>query len=47
MEYVPGAFSGRLMGVIVLIDASTLSNNRTGVDPLGPRAVPIVVGVCP
>ena len=43
-EYVPSAFLA-LMGVIVLIDASTLSNNRTGVDPLGPRAVPIVVGV--
>ena len=44
VEYVPCAFMA-LMGVIVLIDASTLSNNRTGVDPLGPRAVPIVVGV--
>ena len=44
VEYVPCAFVA-LMGVIVLIDASTLSNNRTGVDPLGPRAVPIVVGV--
>jgi putative tricarboxylic transport membrane protein len=44
VEYVPSAFMA-LMGVIVLIDASTLSNNRTGVDPIGPRAVPIVVGV--
>ena len=44
VEYVPCAFLA-LMGVLVLIDASTLSNNRTGVDPLGPRAVPIVVGV--
>jgi putative tricarboxylic transport membrane protein len=44
VEYVPCAFLA-LMGVLVLIDAGTLSNNRTGVDPLGPRAVPVVVGV--
>ena len=44
VEYVPCAFLA-VMGLIVLIDASMLSNNRTGVDPLGPRALPIVVGV--
>ena len=31
-------------GVIVLIDALRLSNNVTGVDPLGPKPVPVVVG---
>jgi putative tricarboxylic transport membrane protein len=31
-------------GVVVLIDAAQLSNNRTGVDPLGPRPVPLLVG---
>ena len=31
-------------GVVVLIDALRLSNNVTGVDPLGPRPVPVVVG---
>ena len=44
VEYVPSAFLG-LLGMILLIDASQLSNNRTGVDPLGPRPAPIVVGV--
>ena len=44
VEYVPCAFMA-LLGVILLIDASTLSNNRTGVDPLGPRPAPILVGV--
>ena len=44
VEYVPCAFLA-VMGLIVLIDASMLSNNRTGVDPLGPRALSIVVGV--
>ena len=44
VEYVPCAFLG-LLGVLLLIDASTLSNNRTGVDPLGPRPAPILVGV--
>jgi putative tricarboxylic transport membrane protein len=34
-----------LMGVVLLVDASTLSNNRTGVDPLGPRPAPLLVGV--
>ena len=33
-----------LLGVVVLVDAATLGNNRTGVDPLGPRAVPLVLG---
>jgi len=44
VEYVPCAFLA-LLGVILLIDASTLSNNRTGVDPLGPRPAPILIGV--
>ncbi|HET9872612.1 MAG TPA: tripartite tricarboxylate transporter TctB family protein [Propionibacteriaceae bacterium] len=43
-EFVPSAFLA-LMGIILLVDASTLSNNRTGVDPLGPRPAPILVGV--
>ena len=43
-EFVPCAFMA-LMGVVLLVDASTLSNNRTGVDPLGPRPAPILVGV--
>jgi putative tricarboxylic transport membrane protein len=33
-----------LTGVVVLIDAAQLSNNTTGVDPLGPRPVPLLVG---
>ena len=33
-----------VLGVVVLVDALQLSNNRTGVDPLGPRAVPMFVG---
>jgi putative tricarboxylic transport membrane protein len=44
VEYVPCVFLA-LLGVLLLIDASTLSNNRTGVDPLGPRPAPILVGV--
>ena len=44
VEYVPCAFMA-LLGVILLIDASTLSNNRTGVDPLGPRPAPVLIGV--
>ena len=44
VEYVPCAFLA-LLGVILLIDASTLSNNRTGVDPLGPRPAPVLIGV--
>jgi putative tricarboxylic transport membrane protein len=31
-------------GVIVLIDALRLSNNVTGVDPLGPKPLPVIVG---
>jgi len=31
-------------GVVILIDAARLSNNRTGVDPLGPKPVPLFVG---
>lgn len=34
-----------VLGGIVLVDASTLGNNSTGTDPLGPRAVPVVLGV--
>jgi putative tricarboxylic transport membrane protein len=33
-----------LLGVVVLVDASTLGSNSTGTDPLGPRAVPLVLG---
>jgi putative tricarboxylic transport membrane protein len=33
-----------VLGVIILIDASTLGTNSTGTDPLGPRAVPVVLG---
>jgi putative tricarboxylic transport membrane protein len=33
-----------LAGVVVLVDALQLSNNRTGVDPLGPKPVPVFVG---
>lgn len=43
-EFVPCAFLA-VMGIVLLVDASTLSNNRTGVDPLGPRPAPILVGV--
>jgi putative tricarboxylic transport membrane protein len=31
-------------GIVVLADALQLSNNRTGVDPLGPKPVPVLVG---
>ena len=31
-------------GAVVLLDALQLSNNRTGVDPLGPKPVPVFVG---
>lgn len=44
VELVPCAFLA-LMGIVLLVDASTLSNNRTGVDPLGPRPAPLLVGV--
>lgn len=33
-----------VLGVVVLVDALRLSNNRTGVDPLGPKPVPVLVG---
>ena len=33
-----------LVGIVVLVDALQLSNNRTGVDPLGPKPVPVFVG---
>jgi len=33
-----------VLGVIMLVDATTLGNNTTGTDPLGPRAVPLVLG---
>ena len=33
-----------VLGVVMLVDASTLGNNTTGTDPLGPRAVPLVLG---
>jgi putative tricarboxylic transport membrane protein len=33
-----------LLGVVVLVDALQLHNNRTGVDPLGPKPVPVFVG---
>jgi putative tricarboxylic transport membrane protein len=33
-----------VLGVVVLVDAAGLGNNRTGVDPLGPRTVPLIIG---
>ena len=33
-----------VLGVIMLVDASTLGDNTTGTDPLGPKAVPIFLG---
>ena len=33
-----------LTGLVVLLDAARLSNNTTGVDPLGPKPVPLLVG---
>jgi putative tricarboxylic transport membrane protein len=33
-----------VLGVVLLFDGSTLVNNTTGTDPLGPRAVPLVLG---
>lgn len=33
-----------IVGVVVLVQASTLGNNSTGTDPLGPRAVPFALG---
>ncbi len=31
-------------GIVILIDALRLNNNVTGVDPLGPRPLPVLVG---
>lgn len=45
VEFVPSGFLA-LLGLVLLIDAAGLTNNRTGVDPLGPRPVPILVGAC-
>ena len=36
-----------LTGLVVLLDAARLSNNTTGVDPLGPKPVPLLVGGAP
>jgi putative tricarboxylic transport membrane protein len=44
VEYVPCLFMA-LLGLVLLVDASRLSNNVTGVDPLGPRPAPVLVGV--
>jgi putative tricarboxylic transport membrane protein len=33
-----------LTGLVILLDAARLSNNTTGVDPLGPKPVPLLVG---
>ncbi len=33
-----------VLGVVVLADASSLGTMSTGTDPLGPRAVPLVLG---
>ena len=44
VEYVPCAFLA-LIGVILIVDASSLSANITGVDPLGARPAPIAVGI--
>ncbi len=33
-----------VLGVIMLVDAAGLGDNTTGTDPLGPRAVPVVLG---
>jgi putative tricarboxylic transport membrane protein len=33
-----------VLGIVILVDAATLGNNSTGTDPLGPRAVPLVLG---
>jgi putative tricarboxylic transport membrane protein len=32
------------LGAVVLVDALQLADNRTGVDPLGPRPVPVLLG---
>jgi putative tricarboxylic transport membrane protein len=33
-----------VLGALVLYTAATLGDNRTGVDPLGPGAVPLILG---
>jgi len=33
-----------VLGAVVLLDALQLHDNRTGVDPLGPRPVPVLLG---
>ncbi|MCW2810466.1 MAG: hypothetical protein JWP61_924, partial [Friedmanniella sp.] len=33
-----------VVGTVVLVDALQLTDNRTGVDPLGPKPVPVFVG---
>lgn len=33
-----------VVGAVVLVDALGLSDNRSGVDPLGPRPMPLLVG---
>ena len=34
-----------VLGVVILVDAAGLGNNSTGTDPLGPRTVPVVLGI--
>jgi len=41
---VPAAFLG-LLGLVLLLDAARMHNPTTGADPLGPRPVPLLVGV--
>ena len=33
-----------VVGVVAIVDAFSLSDNRSGVDPLGPRPMPLLVG---
>jgi putative tricarboxylic transport membrane protein len=33
-----------LLGVVILVDAAGLQSGTTAVDPLGPRAVPLILG---
>lgn len=42
-EYAASAFLV-VVGVVVLVNAFSLSDNRSGVDPLGPRPMPILIG---
>jgi len=41
---VPAAFLG-LLGLVLVLDAARMHNPTTGADPLGPRPVPLLVGV--